>query len=110
MYPTARVKTTGHSLGAAMATLTAMDLARYYPDVQCYNYGSPRVGDKAFSAFAGTMMTDFWRVTHLKDTVPHVPNTTYPELYWHVCTEEYEDALGNLHTCNSTCEDQTCAD
>jgi len=55
-------------------------------------------------------MTDFWRVTHLKDIVPHVPNTTFPELYWHVCTEEYEDAFGAVHTCNSTCEDQTCAD
>ena len=72
-YPTALVKTTGHSLGAAIATLTAMDLAKTYPDVQSYNYGSPRVGDPKFSAFAGTIMTDFWRVTHYKDCVPHVP-------------------------------------
>jgi len=110
LHPTARVKTTGHSLGAALATLTAMDLAKVYPDVQCYNYGSPRVGTKAFSAFAGTKMTDFWRVTHYKDIVPHVPNTTFPESYWHVCTEEYEDGFGNLSTCNSTCEDPKCAD
>ena len=52
MYPTAQVRTTGHSLGAALATLTAMDLALVYP-VSCYNYGSPRVGNTAFSALTG---------------------------------------------------------
>ena len=85
-----------------------MDLAPTYPDVQCYNYGSPRVGDPGFSAFAGTMMTDSWRVTHYKDCVPHVPEQALG--YKHVCTEEYEDAFGNLKTCNNTCEDKTCAD
>ena len=85
-----------------------MDLAKQYPDVSCYNYGSPRVGNQAFSAFAGTIMTDFWRVTHYKDTVPHLP---YENLgFYHVCTEEYENGFGNLQTCNNTCEDPTCAD
>ena len=54
-------------------------------------------------------MTDFWRVTHLKDNVPHVPTMTSPEFYWHVCTEQYEDAIGQTHSCDSTCEDPTCA-
>jgi len=108
LYPTARVKTTGHSLGAALATLTAMDLAKLYPDVQVYNFGSPRVGDKTFSPFAGTVMTDFWRVTHYKDCVPHLPEQTLG--FRHVCTEEYEDAFGNVRTCDSSCEDKTCAD
>ena len=53
MHPTAAVKTTGHNLGAALATLTAMDLAHDYDGVSCYNYGSPRVGNAAFSAFVG---------------------------------------------------------
>jgi len=91
-----------------LATLTAMDLAKTYPNVQCYNYGSPRVGDTNFSAFAGTIMTDFWRGTHYKDPVPHMPEQTLG--YKHVCTEEYEDAFFNTKTCNNTCEDPTCAD
>ena len=91
-----------------MATLTAMDLVSTYPDVQCYNYGSPRVGDVGFSAFAGTLMTDHWRVTNFKDCVPHLPEQ--PLGFKHVCTEEYEDGFGNLRTCNDTCEDKTCAD
>lgn len=111
-YPTAKVKVSGHSLGAALATLTAMDLYRYgYTDVQCYNFGSPRVGDQAFSAFAGTKMTNFWRVTHLKDMVVHNPGSGSLLDFWHVCQEEYEDAMGNVHSCSSSiCEDQTCAD
>jgi hypothetical protein len=108
LYPTARVKATGHSLGAALATLTAMELVKYYPDVQLYNYGSPRVGTKAFSDFAGSKMTDAWRVTHLRDPVPHLAEMWLD--YYHICTEEYEDAFGNIHSCNSTCEDPTCAD
>lgn len=109
-YPTAKVKTTGHSLGAALATLTALDLIRYGYAATSYNFGSPRVGDQAFSTFAKTKLTDFWRVTHLKDMVVHNPGSGSLLNFWHVCTEEYEDALGNVHSCNSTCEDSTCAD
>jgi hypothetical protein len=112
IHPTAAVKTTGHSLGAALATLTAMDLYKAgYTAVQCYNFGSPRVGDKGFSAFAGTLMKNFWRVTHLKDMVVHNPSSGILFQFWHVCQEEYEDAFNNVHSCSATnCEDETCAD
>ncbi|KAJ1475070.1 class 3-domain-containing protein [Baffinella frigidus] len=42
---------TGHSLGAALATLCAVDLAVLMPEtkVRMYNFGSPRVGNKAFA-------------------------------------------------------------
>ncbi|RYH30620.1 hypothetical protein EON65_04630 [archaeon] len=30
--------------------------------------------------------------------------------YYHVCTEEWENASGALKTCNSSCEDPTCSD
>ena len=45
IYPTASVKTTGHSLGGAMAQLTGMDLIKAGYNVQMYNFGQPRVGD-----------------------------------------------------------------
>ena len=52
-YGTLRVKTTGHSLGGALANLTAMDLvlANVGYDVSFYNFGQPRVGNKAYAAF-----------------------------------------------------------
>ena len=53
LYGTSKVKTTGHSLGGALANLTAMDLAlaNVGYDVSFYNFGQPRVGNKAYAAF-----------------------------------------------------------
>ena len=87
-----------------------MDLVKAGYSATCYNYGSPRVGDKAFSAFVSTKITDFWRITHTRDIVVHNPGSGGLLNFWHVCTEEYEDGAGNVHSCNSTCEDTSCAD
>ncbi len=102
------VKVTGHSLGAALAQLTSMDLLHAGIANSVYNFGQPRTGDKAYASFA-TARVPTWRVTHNRDEVPHLPFTTQMEFY-HVCTEQFEDANGKLHTCNSSCEDPTCAD
>ena len=111
IYPTAAVKTTGHSLGGALATLAGMDLIKAGFDTSCYNYGSPRVGTIGFSSFVGTIMTDMWRITHTRDPVPHSPGTGGLLNFWHVCREEYEDGAENVHSCSATnCEDSTCAD
>jgi hypothetical protein len=111
LYPTAAVKTTGHSLGAALASLTAMDLIKAGYPTSTYNFGSPRVGTAAFSSFVGTVMTDLWRVTHTRDLVPHNPGSGGLLNFWHTCREEYEDGAGNVHSCSATnCEDPTCAD
>lgn len=39
LYPTYSVKTTGHSLGGALAFLTQMDLIKDGYDVTMYNFG-----------------------------------------------------------------------
>ena len=52
LYPTYSVKTTGHSLGGALALLTQLDLIKDGYDVDMYNFGQPRAGDKNFAAFA----------------------------------------------------------
>ncbi|CAK69576.1 unnamed protein product (macronuclear) [Paramecium tetraurelia] len=74
MYPKAIIHVTGHSLGAAMATLYATQLAIAGNSLQLTTFGLPRVGDTAyynyFSSF--TKVTHF-RVVHEKDVVPHVP-------------------------------------
>jgi predicted lipase len=50
-YPDASILMTGHSLGAALSTLATYDLKRKYTttDIKIYNFGSPRVGNKAFT-------------------------------------------------------------
>eukprot|EP01038_Epipyxis_sp_PR26KG_P008681 gene8681-11732_t len=103
-----KVMCTGHSLGAAMAQLTAMDLLKAGISNSIYNFGQPRVGDANYANFVNSKLS-LWRVTHNKDMVPHVPYTTV-ESYYHSCREEFENASGGLKTCDSTCEDKTCAD
>lgn len=64
---------TGHSLGAAMATLFSLDLQESL-NKTCvmYNLGSPRVGNEAFGKlFSSTSIN--YRVTHWDDPVPHLP-------------------------------------
>ena len=101
-------KVTGHSLGAALAQLTSMDLIKAGISNSVYNFGQPRTGDQKYAQFANSKVTT-WRVTHNKDQVPHLPFTTQMEFY-HVCTEEFENASGALKQCNTSCEDPSCAD
>lgn len=62
-----RIWLTGHSLGAALATLAADRL----DDVQgLYTFGSPRVGDRGFQAH---FHVHAYRVVNGKDIVPTVP-------------------------------------
>lgn len=107
-YPLYSVKTTGHSLGAALATLTQMDLIKNGYSAVNYNFGQPRVGDASFSSFATSKTLGSFRVTHNKDTVPHVPFTNLG--FTHHCFEEFENSSGATKTCDSSCEDTTCAD
>ncbi len=108
IYPLYNVKVTGHSLGAALAQLTSMDLLKAGYPCSVINFGQPRTGDAAYAKFA-TPKVPTIRVVHNKDQVPHLPVTTGME-YYHVCTEEFEDASGKFKTCNSSCEDPTCGD
>ena len=52
-YPSATIAITGHSLGGAMANLAYIDACELLGDKisLVYTYGSPRVGNKAFSRY-----------------------------------------------------------
>jgi hypothetical protein len=60
---------TGHSLGAALATLAA---ARIAPTA-LYTFGSPRVGDDEFIATLGHLAGSIHRVVHGQDIVTTLP-------------------------------------
>ena len=59
---------TGHSLGAAMATICASRLEDKFP--QLYTYGSPRVGG---SEFVNNCLVDHYRHVNNNDIVTSVP-------------------------------------
>jgi triacylglycerol lipase len=66
---------TGHSLGAALATLAALDLAVHagFLNLAMVNFGSPRVGDSQFATAYDGIVGASWRMANLFDPVIHVP-------------------------------------
>jgi len=109
-YPLYSVVVTGHSYGAAVGQLLAMELERNLINVKNYNYGQPRVGDAKYAAFVNTKIPEYYRVTHNKDVVPHVPPIDVFG-YLHSCREIFEDVNGKLNVCSDiNCEDPKCAD
>lgn len=76
---------TGHSLGAAVATLGAGYFRQKGIKCDLYTYGSPRVGNAAFAEFITKQEGGTYRVTHFNDLVPQVPTEWFK--YQHVDPE-----------------------
>ena len=84
-----RLVLTGHSLGAAMATL----MAALRAEAELVSFGSPRVGDRAFVAsLAGRTMRRY------VDCVDGVSGLPPPVGYDHAGEMIYIDRLGQLHS------------
>jgi pimeloyl-ACP methyl ester carboxylesterase len=62
---------TGHSLGAAVATLCCSRFSD--PSAHLYTFGSPRVGDRGFSECWRFQMTNCWRLRNHNDVVTRNP-------------------------------------
>lgn len=111
LYPSYSVHTTGHSLGAALALLTQMDLIKAGYAATMINFGQPRVGDKDFAKFVQSKTSYAYRVTHWKDIVVHNPTSDFPISFEHHATEVFEDKNHVVRTCSTTNgEDKTCTD
>jgi Predicted lipase len=70
----------GHSLGGALATLAALDIAVNTPFKQpaVYTYGSARTGDPAFAARFDQIVTNSFRIVNVHDIIPTLPARAYP--------------------------------
>jgi pimeloyl-ACP methyl ester carboxylesterase len=73
----------GHSLGGAIATLLALDVASNtkFAHPVAYTYASPRVGDPSFVDTYNQLVPDTYRFANRLDIVPKLP---LPPLYEHV--------------------------
>ncbi|KAJ5716654.1 Lipase class 3 [Penicillium malachiteum] len=71
-YPDYQLVITGHSLGAALAAISATDLRNSGYTLDLYTYGQPRVGNLALADYM-TEQGSLWRTTHTDDIVPRVP-------------------------------------
>lgn len=81
----------GHSLGGAMATFAAIDIALKVPalrsQLQLYTYASPRVGDAVFAKAHSQLIPNSYRVVNLADVIPLVPPTQLRGTYVHIGQE-----------------------
>uniref|UniRef100_A0AC34Q263 Fungal lipase-like domain-containing protein n=1 Tax=Panagrolaimus sp. JU765 TaxID=591449 RepID=A0AC34Q263_9BILA len=68
---------TGHSLGAAMASIAAATISqlKYMPSdkIKLVTFGQPRVGNAKYAAAADVLVPYAFRIVHLHDLVPHLP-------------------------------------
>ena len=107
-FPGRPLYVVGHSLGAALATVAAVDIrARLEAkrgrekekedgkrtnlrplDVRLVTFGSPRVGNEAFASFVRQATRLSVRLTHNRDIVPSVPPTWVG--FHHVATEAWQ--------------------
>jgi predicted lipase len=73
----------GHSLGGALATLLALDIAANtnFKTPTIYTYASPRTGDALFAHTYNQVVPNTCRIANRVDIVPKLP---LPPLYEHV--------------------------
>jgi len=84
---TKKLYITGHSLGGALATLCALDVAvnTKFKRPRVVTFGSPRVGDESFANTFNRKVFHSFRVVNGGDWVPHIPlRATFGIRYRHV--------------------------
>lgn len=115
-YPSASVVVTGHSLGAALATLCALELYSVTssfaspPQIYVWNYGCPRVGNQAFSDLYKLAIRTHFRHVNNRDIVAHNPPMAMG--FYHCPTEVWERGTlpSSFKVCDESGEDPTCSD
>eukprot|EP01041_Mallomonas_annulata_P003305 gene3305-6543_t len=87
-FPSFTVVVTGHSLGGALATLTAADLLKEgISPIKLFNYGTPKIFNIEGAKWFSLLNLDIYRITHRRDIVPHLPLL---EVYTQIAGEWYE--------------------
>jgi triacylglycerol lipase len=81
----------GHSLGSALATILALDIAlavpELQPQLQVYVYATPRVGNPEFVRSYARILPNTFRITNLADPIPTMPPTKLRAEFVHVGEE-----------------------
>lgn len=74
-YPVEKIIFTGHSLGAAMASINAIYLAvsGVKVPVEVYNIGSPRFANENLAQYVKQKIPNHFRIVHNRDLIPHLP-------------------------------------
>ncbi len=77
LHRDAPIYITGHSLGGAIAAVSAADIKTTFGNIAAlYTFGEPRVGNAEFAAYFPSVIASN-RVIHYADLVPHVPPSSF---------------------------------
>jgi hypothetical protein len=84
----------GHSLGAALATLLALDLATntQFKDLSVYTFASPRTGDIQFAEVFNRFVPKTYRIANRLDRITNVP----PDFLGHKTQYQHVEATSEL--------------
>ncbi|XP_042475021.1 lipase-like isoform X2 [Macadamia integrifolia] len=120
LYGDIDIMVTGHSMGGAMASFCALDLAVNHGAriVQLMTFGQPRVGNSVFVSYFSDHVPNTIRITNDHDIVPHLPPyySYFPKkTYTHFPREVwiYNIGVDSLvytveKVCDGSGEDPTC--
>jgi len=110
-FPKAPIFLTGHSLGAALSILCAVDLTfNGFNASQLFalNFGDPRVGNDVFAQYHNQQTSMSYRVVNQHDIVPHLPFKWMG--FWHIATEVwFENNVTDFVVCDNSGEDPNCS-
>ncbi|KAF9034808.1 Alpha/Beta hydrolase protein [Panaeolus papilionaceus] len=110
------IVTTGHSLGGALSSISAMALRENFANVpvRMYTYGQPRTGNQDYATYINSNFGSgkAFRVTHTTDPVVQIPlkNMGYVHHgveYW---IKKDPSSAVNVDDCKPLGEDKNCAD
>jgi predicted lipase len=91
--PTKPLFVSGHSLGAPLATLAALDIAQNVPALQeqlrLYTYAGPKLGNPEFAEAHSRLVPNNYRVVNLADPVTLLPPTKTEDLVYVHLGEEW---------------------
>jgi len=114
-YSGSTILVTGHSLGAALAQIAALNFTRYAEStknsatVLTYTFGSPRWGNINVADYFGSLIGTNWRLVNVHDIVPTVPPQSFG--FHHTWTEIWytSDSPLEYTQCDGSGEDPACS-
>ncbi|MDH5402001.1 MAG: lipase family protein [Candidatus Heimdallarchaeota archaeon] len=77
---------TGHSLGAALANITALDLVldKIVKNPKLYTFGCPKVGNRKYTKIISKTLKNMYNVIDVNDIIPRTPPSfkSFRSYYW----------------------------